>query len=187
MNDITTVQTDNDLDDYFSLYYLDLDKCGKELIRMDNFLIQGLERGCKLLEGFKKNNSSISVNQSLLDNLDEFTQWKENLCNIPLAFIDNPKSAKSVTTPYTQRTLYWSNLNIIAQKGCFLLYNHQENLPLEEYMDGHRYSKLGCLDVHKSLVDYVRANYLSGLTRETLFPNITRMARQAYIRFKEEL
>ncbi|WP_300400255.1 hypothetical protein [uncultured Rikenella sp.] len=44
-----------------------------------------------------------------------------------------------------------------------------------------------CLDIHKSLADYVRANYLSGITHDTLFPSITQMAQEAYTRFRERL
>lgn len=180
---LTTVYTENDLDDYFSLYYIDLDKAGTRLTRVDDFLAEDLERGRKLCETFEKISPSISVDKSLLDDLNLFTQWKDTLSELPLVFVDNPQFARAVTTPYTGQTLYWSNLNIIAQEGCFLLYN-REDIPLEEHLDNRM---VWCLDIHKSLADYVRASYLSGITHDTLFPNITQMAQEAYTRFRERL
>lgn len=177
---LTTAYTGNDIDDYFSLYYFNLDKVGTGLIRMDDFLIQGLKLGKAFAEELEK---TYSIDKSHLTNLDQYTKWKDNLAEVPLVFIDNPKLARAVTTPYTGQTLYWSNLNITAQEGCFLLYN-QEDIPLEEYLGN---SMVWCLDIHKSLADYVRTNYLSGITQETLFPNITQMAQQAYTNFKEKL
>lgn len=75
------------------------------------------------------------------------------------------RPAETGATSYTKRTLYWPNLNIIAQEGCFLLYNHKEDRPLEEYMDGNRCSKSWCLNIHKSLGDYVRMRYLPDGTK----------------------
>lgn len=180
---IATASAANDIDDYFSLYYIDLDKVGPGLTRMDDFLIRGLERGTKLCEEFAKEHPDIPLDKRLLDDLDQFTKWKDNLSEIPLAFIDNPQSAQPVTTPYAEQTLYWSNLNIIAQEGCFLLYN-REGSPLEEYLNN---SIVGCLDIHKSLVYAVQKNYLSGITHDTVFPDVTRLAQQAYTDFKENL
>lgn len=182
-NDITITQTDNDLDNYFSLYYIDFGKGGERLSKMNKQLDDALKTGKGFYEKFTKENPNIQVDKSLLDDLDQLTKWETTLCQFSLTFIDNPLSADRVVTPFVQNTLYWSNLNIIAQEGCFLLYNNKD-VPLEEYLNN---SILYCLDIHKSLVDYVRANYLSGISRETLFPDITRMARQAYTDFKERL
>ncbi|WP_289198938.1 FRG domain-containing protein [Bacteroides acidifaciens] len=177
---LTTVYTENDLDDYFSLYYIDLDKVGPELTRMDDFLNRGLDLGKELVEEL---GNRYPIDKSPFDSLDQYMKWKDNLYVVPLAFVDNPKFARAVTTPYTGQTLYWSNLNITAQEGCFLLYN-REDIPLEEHLDNRM---VWCLDIHKSLADYVRANYLSGITHDTLFPNITQMAQEAYTRFRERL
>lgn len=98
-------------------------------------------------------------------------------------------NAQKVTTPYTQNTLYWSNLNIIAQKGCFLLYNYKEDVPVEEYVGEHTkfLPKIWCMDIHKSLTHYIQAKYLCGLSDEVLFPNIDQIAQSAYVHFKEKL
>lgn len=177
---IATAYTANDIDDYFSLYYIDLDKVGTELVRMDDFLNRGLELGKELVEEL---GNRYPIDKSPLDSLDQYMKWKDNLYVVPLAFVDNPKFARAVTTPYTGQTLYWSNLNITAQKGCFLLYN-REDIPLEEHLDN---SMVWCLDIHKSLVYAVQKNYLSGITHDTLFPSITQMAQEAYTRFRERL
>lgn len=192
--DIHTGTTSNILDDYFSLYYIDLDKCGNELVRMDNLLNLGLNRGHEAYEESMKNDPLLYIDKSLLDDIDEFTQWNNprnpggGMCNLTLAFIDNPMNAQSVITPYTQKQLYWSNLNIIAQQGCFLLYNN-EDIPVETYIGGkNKYiPRIWCMDIHKSLEDYIHAHYLQGLSTDTLFPDINRMAKSAYMHFKERL
>lgn len=71
---VHTDSTNNVLDDYFSLYYIDLDKCGNELVRMDEFLASGLKRGRELFEEYSKSNPSLCIDKSLLDDLDELTQ-----------------------------------------------------------------------------------------------------------------
>ena len=45
-----------------------------------------------------------------------------------------------------------SNLNITAQKGCFV-YHNKDIQPFEE--------ELYCVDIHKSLVPFVKKNYLT--------------------------
>lgn len=179
---LTTAYTENDIDDYFSLYYIDWDESEKLLSKMDKQLDGALKTGKDFYEKFLKKNPNIQVDNSLLDDLDRLTKWETTLSLYSLTFINNPQEAQ-VTTPYAQNTLYWSNLNIIAQEGCFLLYN-QEDTPLEDYLNNNI---LYCLDIHKSLADYIRTHYLSGITQETLFPNITQIAQQAYTNFKEKL
>lgn len=56
-----------------------------------------------------------------------------------------------------------SNLNIVAQHGCFL-YHEKGSTPLEE--------GLSCVDIHKSLIPYIRKKYLKPhkINEDTLFP-----------------
>ncbi|WP_288612615.1 FRG domain-containing protein [uncultured Bacteroides sp.] len=186
---LTVSCSENNIDDYFSVYYIDLDKCGNELVRMDDFLCNGLQRGQQMYEEFTKNNPYVSVNKSLLDDIDEFTQWMNpknpsgSISTIPLAFIDNPIHSHKITTPYTQNTLYWSNLNITAQEGCFLLYNN-DDIPVEAYIKAQKYlPPIWCVDIHKSLAEYVKTTFLQNLPENILFPNVSQMAKDAYTSF----
>lgn len=56
-----------------------------------------------------------------------------------------------------------SNLNIVAQDGCFV-YSDKDDKPMEK--------GLGCLDIHKSLIPYIAQKYLipKGITTQTMFP-----------------
>lgn len=54
-----------------------------------------------------------------------------------------------------------TNINIDAQEGCFLLYNPNENVPLEEYWLKNKTFQeipiLNCIDIHKDIIlDCVR-------------------------------
>ena len=55
-----------------------------------------------------------------------------------------------------------SNFNIVAQEGCLLYYNEDE--PLEK--------NLCCVDVHKSLLSYIKNHILkpNGKIKSNLFP-----------------
>lgn len=80
--------------------------------------------------------------------------------------------------------LSWSNPNIIAQEGCFILNSH-ESRPLNERANPIG-MKMTCLDIHKSLAPYIREEYLKskGITKESLFPDFNAIANDAYEAFK---
>lgn len=183
-----------EIDDYFSLYYIDIDKCGDQLVKMDEFLNNGLEAGSTMHEDHISKNPGANVDKQLLDDMDMYTKWiKKNtrnddgLCAIKMMFIDNPLQFKKVTTPYTNESLYWSNLNIIAQNGCFILYNNN-CMSMEEYISQSAYlPKISCIDIHKSLKEYVQKQYLQTLTELLLFPDINQIVKGAYQEFLENL
>ena len=139
-------------------------------------------------------NPGANVDKQLLDDMDMYTKWiKKNtrnddgLCAIKMMFIDNPLQFKKVTTPYTNESLYWSNLNIIAQNGCFILYNNN-CMSMEEYISQSAYlPKISCIDIHKSLKEYVQKQYLQTLTELLLFPDINQIVKGAYQEFLENL
>lgn len=87
--------------------------------------------------------------------------------------------------------LSWSNPNIIAQKGCFLLNTHEKQ-PLEKKFLEEKEGKLlknaalSCLDIHKSLAPYIREEYLKseGITKESIYPDFNAIANEAYEAFK---
>lgn len=80
---------------------------------------------------------------------------QDGLHVIPLMYIPNPLDAISVVTPDNQR-LYWSNPNIVAQKGCFIM-NTSEKDVLEDVVAKNRnMQKMMCIDIHKSLAEYIK-------------------------------
>ena len=183
--------SDSEIDDYFSLYYIDTDKYGDQLVKMDEFLNNGLDAGVAMYEDI------ISKYPGTVDkqfDVDIYTRWikrhplyDDGLCTIKMMFIDNPLKFKEITTPYTHEGLYWSNLNIIAQKGCFILYNN-DCMPMEEYIGQSAcLPKIWCIDIHKSLAEYVRKHYLQGLSESLLFPDINQLAKDAYKDFLKNL
>lgn len=186
--------SNNEIDDYFSLYYIDTDKCGDQLVKMDKFLNSGLDAGADMYEEFKAKHPGVPVDKQLLDSMDTYTRWlkrecpyDDGLCAIKMMFIDNPLKFVKITTPYTNESLYWSNLNIIAQKGCFILYNNGCE-PMAEYICQSTYlPKIWCIDIHKSLKEYVQKNYLRGLSESLLFPDINQLAKDAYKDFLKNL
>lgn len=193
--DINIAAEDNNICDYFSLYYIDINKCGENLVRMDDFLNDGLQNGQKLYEETSLRFPQYEIDKHLLDDIYEYTKWMKTdslsdngICSIKIMFIDNPLNFNAVITPYTHERLYWSNLNIVAQDGCFLLYNN-ENQPLEEYFnpDHGALPKISCIDIHKSLTEYIRAQYLQEQTESKLFPNMQQLVNNAYVSFQQEL
>lgn len=63
-----------------------------------------------------------------------------------------------------------SNLNIVAQEGCFVYYDRDLN-PLEY--------QLRCADIHKSLIPYIKKNYLQDYPREVMYPDPNLIACQS--------
>ena len=70
-----------------------------------------------------------------------------------------------------------TNLNIVAQKGCFILYNpNQPFVPMEEYWVKNptflHLPKLHCVDIHKDLIPTCILPLLKGkgITKEYIYP-----------------
>lgn len=131
--------SDKEIEDYFSIYYIDRKECGDKLVDIINMLYNGLENGIGMVEDLLKDDSNISLNCELIEKVDKFTQWiktdgtKDGLHKIDCGFIDNPLCYSKPLRMYkTNDTLYWSNLNLIAQDGCFVMYT-KEAEPIEEH------------------------------------------------------
>ena len=113
---------------------------------------------------------------------------------------------ESVYIEPTKETLYCSNLNLIAQKGCFLIYpiknRRNQFLSLEEFLnqelqqyhkdlqgDGLKctssidYSRLSCLNIHKSLYEYIKNRRKTRkyfCSKENIYPNINELVKRIY-------
>ena len=86
----------------------------------------------------------------------------------------------------TKRFVYrMPNRYMLVQKGA-LIYNADGTKPLENIDDFKQ--KIGCLNIHKSLCDYIKVAYLKNdVTEEKLFPDESKIAKQAYLEFKQKL
>ena len=174
---------------YFSFYAL---KRTDTIFPVDTLFASGIENGNKFVEEFRRNNPSAQVDDSILRNIDEMTKWikkdgsKDGLSTMPFLFVPNPLDAKVVES-ITGERLYWSNPNIIAQKGCFVI-NTSESLPLEEAIakNGNN-PPLISVDIHKSLVYYIKKNYISDLNHDNIYPKFKKLAEIAYDEFKSNL
>ena len=98
----------------------------------------------------------------------------------PFLFIPNPQRAEKIDD-IIGIDLHWSNPNIIAQEGCFVM-NPRKDTPLEDLIE----KSIHCLNIHKSLAPYIREHYLKpkGITKESIYPDFNAIANDAYEAFK---
>jgi len=191
LDGIKIASSDNDIDNYFSLYIIDRNKCGNELVDIVSFLDHGIENGTAMLEDFKTQYPNTPLDYSLLKDVDKYTKWikqdgtNDGLCKMNCGFLDNPLNTDTIAMYETKDFLYWSNINLIAQQGCFILYT-KESTPLEQYFSGENYlPKLRCINVHKSLSEYIKSKYLKSMSRLDIYPDINLMCKDAYGKFKK--
>ena len=194
LDGLKVASSNNDIDNYFSLYILDRNRYGNQLVDIVTMLSNGRESGIKMLKEFMDLNPNQPVDYSLLKHIDEYTKWikddgtNEGLCKIDCGFLDNPLKSKTFPMYETNEILYWSNINLIAQEGCFVFYS-KENAPLEQYfgVDNEFLPKLKCVNIHKSLAEYIKNKYLKSISRLDIYPDINLMCKEAYNTFKTEL
>ncbi len=179
-NYIRKYQVRGDIEDYFSIYVFPSDR---DLVSyVDQFYNNAdnvVSKGQPIRIDWKKKPDSIKG--AVLSDIKEF-----------LFYIRNPLRAAEMKERGTQRLYSWSNPNIIAQQGCFIL-NPLPNEPLEYlcYKNSNGWRKLHiphmkCFDIHKSLAPYIREKYLKpkGITKETIYPDFKSIANDAYEAFK---
>lgn len=179
-----------DIENYFSIYIILMDKSRSWDVIFRNTLDKvAQERMENEKSGQLYKNETVATIR-----LAELLNWLPNkhikgsgLCKQPILFLTNP----SDTHPKMPLYLSWSNPNIIAQKGCFLLNTHEKQ-PLEERFleemerEELKDATLYCFDIHKSLAPYIREHYLkpAGITKESLFPDFKSIANDAYEAFQ---
>lgn len=175
------------IDNYISLYVL---KLNNYVPSIDELLYDGIKNGKIALENFFKEYPNIPVNAEILERINKLIEWKagngvlNETYKFKVEYIPNPNDMKPVKSILNER-LFYSNPNIIAQSGCFIL-NTSEKQPLEEYIHSNdNVHDIVCLDIHKSLCDYIKKSRLAGISRSTLFPDFNETAKQSYNAFKE--
>lgn len=183
-----------DIDNFFSIYIINKEEYGNEFVDIISLLSNGLVSGTGMLEDFIAQNPNIPLDYSLLSDVDKYTKWikedgsNDGLCKIDCGFLDNPLNSSTISMFKTNEILYWSNINLIAQKGCFVFYTKDKE-PLEQYFGRvNKYlSKLKCINIHKSLACYIKKNYLQGLSNKDIYPDLNYLCKNAYTQFKENL
>ena len=183
-----------DIENYFSIYTILMDKSRSWDVRFSYALEKVMQKRREKRREDEKNGQLYKNETVATIGLAELLDWLPNkhikgsgLCKKPILFLTNP----SDTNPKMPSYLSWSNPNIIAQKGCFLLNTHEKQ-PLEKKFLEEKESKLlknaalFCLDIHKSLAPYIRERYLKpeGITKETIYPDFNAIANEAYEAFK---
>lgn len=170
--------------DYVSLYYIDIKECGNELVDMISLYDEYPEKIAREVESFKTNNPNATVDDSLIRDIDKYVTWggQGGFSNVPLGLYDGIFSQKAVNLPLSGQSLVWANLNLIAQKGCFLCYT-KSSTPVEEHLSSYKYlPKMHCVDIPKSYEEYIST--IIHKRREEIYPqeeDIAKMSFQEYL------
>ena len=185
-NNTETKKKGQGIDDYFSLYYIDLKDKNTELV-------SGIEMLDKAIELAKKSLSDCEdeeIDTSIIEEINKLTAYKtpeygsDGFDKMPMAFYDHPSREKKLISYRKKQVLYFANPNLIAQDGCFIM-NNSEDMPLAEYFMFKRREtgikldrKIHCINIHKSLASYLKDNYLKGIDESTLFPTFKSAAEE---------
>lgn len=190
LDKIKTDSSNIDIDNYFSLYFIDKNQCGNELVDIVSMLRFALESGKDLLDDYIRDNPHISIDDSLLCSVDQYTKWlkdddtKDGLHKLDCGFIDNPLRSGTLSMYKTSEVLYWSNINLIAQNGCFIFYTNDKE-PLELFFTlKNTLPKVRCINIHKSLVEYIKNKYIAHLSEQDIYPKLDKMCKDSYHCFK---
>lgn len=173
-----------DIEDYFSIYVFPSDHVLVSYVdQFYNNADNVVSEGRPIRIDWKKKPDSI--NGTVLSDIKEF-----------LFYIRNPLRAAEMKERGTQRLYSWSNPNIIAQQGCFIL-NPLPNEPLEYlcYKNSNGWTKfhiphMKCFDIHKSLAPYIR-HYIKKTDKEIFpqkepNPDFNAIANEAYEAFQRD-
>lgn len=186
LEDIKNTPSNSDIDDYVSIYIIKKPNSGDSFVDIVNMLKVSLKTGIDHYKEAVKNHPGYNIDASILEDVNKYTSWindetgKNNLADLSCGFLDNPFHAGFLRMYNTNETLYWSNMNIIAQEGCFAFYTESEK-PLEQYFNEDKnLPQIVCLNIHKSLADYIRESYLLEYTEEKLFPAPELLCKKAY-------
>ena len=171
----------DDLDNYFSIYALP----ARSIFSIDLVNKSAIETQREKIEFIK---GDFAFMELLKAHIKHLFSWKiseekdhiHGMSEYPFLFIPNPQRAEKIDD-IIGIDLHWSNPNIIAQEGCFVM-NPKKDTPLEDLIE----KSIHCLNIHKSLAPYIREHYLKpkGITKETIYPDFNAIANEAYEAFK---
>ena len=178
-----------EIENYCSVYAL---LPTDQIAPADRVFANAYETGVRIVEEYRQKNPDVEVNDDLVKYIDDMTKWikkdgtRDGLHSFSLTYIPNPSDAVPVISASGQR-LYWSNPNIVAQQGCFVM-NPSETEVLEDVIASNPYiPNMICIDIHKSLADYIKKKYVSNMNQDTIYPKFKKVADKAYEEFKKNL
>ena len=155
---------DDNIGNYFSLYYVsnnnlqDLNSFFKKVADVVSEKIAQLAGGKKI---------EIKTNNDIIALLADFDHFKEKKYTEPLLIPYNIVTHSIIINGKNEKlsgVFSISNLNIVAQKGCFVFYLPVENKGLQAFE-----KPLNCVDIHKSLIPYI--NEYTKLTKSNIYPD----------------
>lgn len=168
------------IDNYFSIYSINKNLCGNDLINVSDYLSKNLS----FINGINDQFPDIDASKVLNEN----EQFRYEMFNkLSLFFVSDFERSSDIPSLTTQ-----TNLNIINQEGLFIFNGHSTN-PLESLFGTQQepfslLPKINSYDIHKSLYYYVlnkitevrRDARLIPLTREFIYPQEELIAKKAF-------
>lgn len=164
-----------DIENYSSLYYISND-CLLNFNSMISKTADGVSNRIKDIKLDAEPNGDILISAVTDFNYIKSLLEETTTSEFELYFLipNNKKALNYIieTKKHTLRSVFAiSNLNIVAQKGCFILYLPKKaTAPFEK--------SLHCVDIHKSLIPYI-IEY-TGLKRSDIYPDEYDMVSNAY-------
>jgi FRG domain len=182
-------QGGEDIENYFSIYVHPVDEQLVDYLdQYYNNMDKVVQKGTPIGIVWKKKKTDPSFVEELSVN--------DPVKKPRLSYIRTPPRTERMEERETKKLRLWSNPNIIAQQGCFIL-NPSPIDPLEHlyYVRNNQLKEekrvaflpnLKCLNIHKSLAPYIREEYLKSnkITKETIYPDFYSIAQGAYEAFK---
>lgn len=154
---------DDDIGNYMSLYVLQYKNYTIQdfISKVQNDVIRSLEEMSSKNNGKKIELSDINIVYEICK-IDNLTGLETPI------FIPNKPQKIKISSPIIKKSIEGnfsvSNLNIVAQDGCFVYYFNQKK-PTEPLEDG-----LICYDIHKSLAPYIM-NEITNKIESKIYPN----------------
>lgn len=176
--------THEKIGDYVSLYWIDTkDFNTKGIFDMIN-LYNKLYKSDDFKEFSQKikqiKQGSYNEDTTFIDFISELVKWgdKNVISAVNIGIYDGVFSKTIPSFCKTRhKSLVWANLNLIAQKGCFINYN-RDDIPLEEYLKNNYLPKIHCIDIPKSFEKYVSERI--NKKHEDIFPQEEDIAQNSY-------
>ena len=142
------IQRDNDIGNYSSLYYISKD----EFDDFNDFLIRVTEKVSSKIDEFAGDNKLfLQKGINIITSLTKFENFRDIGKDISLLIPNKRETHRIPVKGETKRlrgVFSITNLNIVAQKGCFVFY-----LPVNPTTPFEK--PLHCIDIHKSLLPYI--------------------------------
>lgn len=147
------------INQYVTLQIFKYDDYSSHFSKVVEVLNEGIFRAKNMIDKWKENHPLDTADISLIEKIEKITAWHNpsnpegSLDSVAIGLLDFVKGL--VVRDLKGRSLYWSNIRLIAQRGAFLLYT-DPILPLEEYFrDKINVPLIRAVHIRKDLRDYV--------------------------------